>query len=1069
MIESDIGNIIDTDDSANASYIFIEPIATLIVEYMMGNDFTNPAQQRIGIGSPTFCAYDFGDAPSSYGSILSNGPRHTLGYRTLYMGANPPDGEDDGQPGAAATTDDTNQVGGIDDEDGVATFPNCPQTGSYTVVVNATNNSGSNGFLVGYIDWNRDGTFSQANERSTTVTVATGTNGADQNVTWSSVPSNCGGLGVTSASYARFRFTTSQTRAESPVDGAGLRAPDGEVEDYLIPAGTLPVTLAWVESSAGRNGLDVRWMTATEHQNGGFRIWGLDVSGARHLLGVESSKVVDSFAPQSYEGSYRSQGIVAIEIEDLGFDGKNRLHGPFTVGSTAGERPVAAEYDWAAIRAELAPAVASVARERAQSVATRLESGDSGGSSSTAALLKVRAEGIQRVTYEDLLAAGVDLAGTLSEQLSLVDQGRVVPRYVSSAGAFGPGAYVEFLAHPQLTLASPYDAFELRVDRLARQNPPTLGAGAGDPAVIATVDEHFPDHVYGSGSPSGDPWMDALLVAVTNPALAQRSFDLPDVATGAIELTVDLWGYSYFAGVAPDHRVIVRLNGNELTDETFDGLVTWSRTFDVTGVVTASGNVLEVEVPNGNPYGFDVIGFEGFSVSYPRMSVAREGRFQGRPVATKKGGRTVGSSGPSGTGSGYAVDGFAGPTVAAWLDSGGALSRGELVPAAGRVTIADSTAQAYLSDVGALHAPEIEAGAPAPLFASAAEYIILTHPAFVAGLDTLVSLQESRGLSTEVVPVDRVFAAYSDHAPSAEALRLFLAESASNLRYVLIAGADTSDPWDHLGLGSISFVPTAYLPVVSDVPFSPTDEAIADLDGDFFPDVPIGRLPVHTPAELANAIDKIFAWEANVVGAPDALLVAGASDGGRALADINEDYRTAIPSWPATLAQVDDLGTAAVRQMVIDGMNAGVPLVSWVGHSSPSSWDFTVVLRWQDVDAFTNVGRPNLVTQWGCWNSYYVEPQYQCMSGRMMNATDVGAAATIGASTLTSEASHRRLGELFFQRLQFGGLRLGDAFLAAKQALRDEGAPDDAIFGMMLLGDPAMPLPEFPDFVPPTK
>ena len=515
------------------------------------------------------------------------------------------------------------------------------------------------------------------------MTVATGTNGANQNVTWSSVPSNCGGLGVTSATYARFRFTTSQTRAESPTDGAGLRAPDGEVEDYQIPAGTLPVTLAWVDSSAGRNGLDVRWMTATEHQNGGFRIWGLDAEGARHLLGFETSKVVDSFAPQSYEGTYRAQGIVSIEIEDLGFDNRNRLHGPFAVGSSAGERPVASTIDWASIRAELAPAVAAVARERAEAVTARLEGGDSGGSSSAVALLKVREEGIQRVTYEDLLAAGVDLAQTLPEQLSVADQGRPVARYVGGAATFGPGSYIEFLARPQLTLASPYDAFELRFDRLPRQNPPTLGAGSGDVAVVAAVDEHFPDHVYGSGSPSGDPWMDAQLNAGALPAVAQRSFDLPDLASGAVDLTVDLWGYSYFSGIAPDHRVIVRLNGNELTDETFDGLVTWSRTFDVTSLVSASGNVLEIEVPNGNPYGFDSIGFEGFSVSYPRWSAAREGRFQGHPATPKKGGRKGALGANAGAGGGYAVDGFAGPTVSAWLDSNGTLSRGELVPVGG--------------------------------------------------------------------------------------------------------------------------------------------------------------------------------------------------------------------------------------------------------------------------------------------------------------------------------------------------------------------------------------------------
>src|SRR5690606_27320227 len=119
------------------------------------------------------------------------------------------------------------------------------------------------------------------------------------------------------------------------------------------------------------------------------------------------SQVVDSFAPQSYEASFAAPGVVSIEIEDVALDGKNRLHGPFALGKSAGEKPTAEPFDWAAIRAELAPVAEQAARERTPWISDALSSGSS-GSSTTVAILKVREEGIQRVTFEDLLAAGVD-------------------------------------------------------------------------------------------------------------------------------------------------------------------------------------------------------------------------------------------------------------------------------------------------------------------------------------------------------------------------------------------------------------------------------------------------------------------------------------------------------------------------------------------------------------------------------------------------------------------------------------------------------------------------------------
>lgn len=1044
---------------ANPTRRYLRGVASVGFGYTASEDIT-PNIQYIGIGDPSFCVYDFGDAPDTYGTVsATTAARHVLGQRNLYLGSSPPDGELTGKATADATGDNTfaavPPLVNLSDEGGVA-FPavNLSPGSTYTVTgITVNNGTSATARLCGWIDFDinggaQDGTF-ETDERSCITVPASGSNasctGAGTTFTCSmswTVPADF--VYTNSATFARFRLATVASEAESPTGFAN----SGEVEDYQIPAGTLPVTLAWVESSAGPRGLEVRWMTSMEDRNGGFRIWGLDAKGERRLLGFVPSLVVDSFAPQSYEASFAAPGIVSIEIEDLALDGKNRLHGPFGLGKSAGERPTIAPFDWAAIRAELAPAAERAAQERTPWISDAQSSGST-GSSTTVAILKVREEGIQRVTFEELIAAGVDLTGIPGNRISLFDGGQAVPRYVSAAGSFGPGEFVEFLARPRTTLESPFDAFELRVDRRPRQNPPAVAGGAGAPVVVTVEDRHRPDLRFSPSAPNGDPWYDVLLLGRPGiPAQATRAFDLPDLAAGPVELTVDLWGYSYFGDAAPDHHVVVRLNGQEIANELFDGLTPWSRTVDVTALVQATGNQLRVEIPGDVPYVFDVVNLEGFTVRYPRQSVALDSRFH-----------YPGGAAAKGIGAGYAVDGFGASNVVAWLSGGGQLSRGELAPVAGRVVVANAQAEAFLADSTAVWTPEIEAGAPVRAYSSRARYVILTHPAFAADLGPLVALQESRGFTTEVVTVDRIFAAYSDHAPSAEALREFLAASKKNLRYVLIVGAASSDPWDHLGTGSISFVPTAYLPVVADVSFSPTDEAIVDLDGDRFPDVPIGRLPVRTPAEVQNAIAKLQAWEANVVGSAGALLVAGASDSERTLATINEAYRDALASWPTSLAQVDDLGTPTVRQQTIAGMNAGVPLVSFVGHSSASVWDFDPVLRWQDVDAFTNAGRPSLVTQWGCWSSYYVEPNYECMSGRMMNVQSVGAAATIGASTLTSEASHRRLGQLFFQQVSAGVPRLGDAFLRAKRALRLEGAPGDAILGMMLLGDPAMPLP----------
>ncbi len=1058
----------NTATTGNLAVVFNGAVSSLSLIYSQGD---NPAadnnQMVIGLSDFNECAYDYGDAPTTYGSA-----GQVLGNRTLYLGSIPPDGESvtPPAPNSAATTDDTTYASGtIDDENGVSSFPNSSIVagGTYTVtgiVVNNTTGAPAN--LCGWVDFDTNGQGGGTGD---------GRFGADEGACIS-IPSagpnaNCTASGTTftcsmtwtvpadyvfnsnGSTYARFRLSNGALTTSNFNDPGVPSANPGEVEDYQISSATLPVTIAWVETVPSAGGMSVRFATATETANAGFRIWGTDGRGQRSLLASLKSSSTDSFVPQHYETTIRGGRIAAIEIEDLSLFGQNRLHGPFALGTTFGVEPEADAIDWAAIRSE-SGTVTALDRMRSAEAA-----GSDGGAQlasfrvanpvGNSGLLLVREEGIHRVTYEQLFAAGIDLTGVPAAKIELVDDGAGVPRHIQApGGVFGPGGYIEFVARPRLTLASPVDAYVLKIDGAKAIGVASNDPGKGGPAVTTAIDRYHPDRLYSPASPNGDPWYDERVLSWGAPATTSRSFDLPDLANGSVSLRLRVWGYGDLDGATPDHHVIVKVNGTEVADHAFDGLTSWEPTIDVTGAVNPGANTLELLVPGDAGYAFDYIAVEGFEVSYPRATVARGGRFRGTVERQRA----------------FRISGFADTEpVAVWKPSGSTWTRQLRQPARGTVVAAGGAGDAFAAAESLLYRPGIVAGVPAARLRSSAEYLIVTHPSFVDSMDDLVALEESRGFITEVVTTDEIFSAYSDHASSAAAVKRFLSASLAqgNLRYVLLVGADTADPYDHLGLGSISFVPTDYKDYVPVAKFSPTDESLVDRQNDGVGDVPIGRLPVRTPAELEAVVAKLYGWEAAIgSGQASALLAAGLSDGARSLSTLNEAYSSSLPGWNTVLAQVDDSGSAQVRQQVLDALNAGAYLVSYVGHSSSGQWDLTPILKWQDAASLSNADLPSFITAWSCWNSYFVEPTVESLSARLLLQPNAGAAGVIGATTLTSEPSHRALGTLFFARVNAGAVTVGEAFHGAKQDLAAQGGAGDAIYGMTLLGDPAMSLPQ---------
>ena len=161
--------------------------------------------------------------------------------------------------------------------------------------------------------------------------------------------------------------------------------------------------------------------------------------------------------------------------------------------------------------------------------------------------------------------------------------------------------------------------------------------------------------------------------------------------------------------------------------------------------------------------------------------------------------------------------------------------------------------------------------------------------------------------------------------------------------------------------------------------------------------------------------------------------------------------------WDVQRAHIDELGVAEARTRLLDRLNQGVALTSFIGHSSATAWTFSGLLRSSDAATLTNVGKPTVVAQWGCYNTYFVSPSVNTLGPAFLLSGDRGAAAVLGASTLTEARSEELLGSLVMPRLTVPGATIGESVQAAKRELgRTNPNLADVLLGWTILGDPAL-------------
>lgn len=200
--------------------------------------------------APATVPTDYGDAPSSYGTLINDlpanggGARHSViefdvsnNIAPLMLGKTV-DLDDNGFPSTGAVGDDLNHVGSpyINDELGVSHIVATPQsTDPITVPVYITNDNADDAILAGWIDLDRNGTFDDS-ERVTAAIPARFE--GYQSLTFPAPPGP-----YTENTYSRFRVFSSTDKSEAAATIAPTGpATGGEVEDVLVQLGSYTVT-----------------------------------------------------------------------------------------------------------------------------------------------------------------------------------------------------------------------------------------------------------------------------------------------------------------------------------------------------------------------------------------------------------------------------------------------------------------------------------------------------------------------------------------------------------------------------------------------------------------------------------------------------------------------------------------------------------------------------------------------------------------------------------------------------------------------------------------------------------
>ncbi len=535
--------------------------------------------------------------------------------------------------------------------------------------------------------------------------------------------------------------------------------------------------------------------------------------------------------------------------------------------------------------------------------------------------LVVDKDGIYRVTYADLQAAGMDVDNVDPRDFRMVNHGLDVAIEVvgEGDGSFDPGDYVTFFGekfHGDILEAryedvmtkannvqglqsfAPNNWFWMCVsgcdlasyfERYTDDNVYYLMENSALPGARmtsvngtpggASVPVYYYETIHAENSIqwyaiewySDDVWYWERVQVLNTQKVYTTT--LTDLAPGgpAANIHVEVSSRNQDINNSPDHHTRFTLNGTVVDDAYWDGAT--RHTFDESvaqSVLLEGTNSVGMTLLSDAAVQGPSMHFDFFEITYAREFVARNDALT-FPRAQ------------AGTWN-YQISGFTSSSVEVYKVTDPfnpvRVTNVAMSGGAGNYTASfqrtDSAQEAYAAagvNTGILTPKKIAAYTP-PDFENMvqADYVLITHANFMTSTLALADYREAQGYSVAVIDVADLYAEFNDGIYHPIAIKNFLAYTFDNWASpVLYATLIGSGNWNmkNFGNGTKSYhnAPPTYMPpnLAKIDPWQgevDSSNLLATIVGDdTMPDLYIARLPVKTDAELAVIVGKIMAYE----------------------------------------------------------------------------------------------------------------------------------------------------------------------------------------------------------------
>lgn len=577
--------------------------------------------------------------------------------------------------------------------------------------------------------------------------------------------------------------------------------------------------------------------------------------------------------------------------------------------------------------------------------------------------------------------------------------------------------------------------------RYSPQHVMWLSYGGGSPAVdvptnntpLATVmaEQRLTANEQYSADYVGEPWFWRTLAG---PSSDNHEIPTPGRQAGAVTIMVRAAGVTEVP-----HQMTVLVGDVEAGTMSWSDQVRHDESFTVE---MPAGDLLSLtfDVPQGES-GVDISMLDEVIISYPSQPLTTDGIFYGS--VSQEG--MVKFEGASDDLSAWQIKPTPMPLTVQ--------PEGVFVPANQPLFIAER-AKAQKAILEQVDNTTIET--------EGADYIAIVVPELLETVEPLLAFHREQGLSVLTLTPQQVYDAYNAGTVDPIAFQSLLIDGQSRWttkpRFVLLVGDSTYDP-----NGYQNELPPTYLPS----PFIRTvfggetvsDNLIADLDDDGYPDVALGRLPARSADQLETMISKITTYSQQPPEGDWRERVLFTADPREGLfKDTSERLRSGVTSEMATTIEVyPEVASDALSEM-LPVLNQGNLIVNYVGHGSVQQWGRDQLLTVENVGELSNGDKLPIFINMTCLTGLFSHPSQESLAETLLWAQNGGAIAAVAPSSLTLPTNQSALNSALLEELLATGRpTVGEALMRAKRVIPlTNDNEHDIVATFNLLGDPAL-------------